>query len=284
MRKQNSGATNFYISLSKLVAMDFRNQTVWITGASSGIGEALAYAFAKEGARIILSARSVSDLERVREKCVGAAGLEIFPLDIGQFDQVREVGKQVISKVGQIDILVNNAGISQRALAKDTVFEVDKKIIDVNLLGTIAVTKAVLPSMLARKKGHIVTVSSMVGKYGTPLRSAYSASKHGLHGFFDALRAETYADNIRVLMVCPGFVRTSISINALTGDGSKQNKMDEATAGGLFPDAVAQSILKAIRGNKNEIHLAGSREMQGLYLSRFFPNLFAKFLRKAKVT
>jgi dehydrogenase/reductase SDR family member 7B len=174
----------------------YNNKKVWITGASSGIGEAIAYAFAQEGAHLILSGRNVAELERVKKNCTQAAAVDIVQMDIAKHDDVFKITEGVLAKVGHIDVLVNNAGISQRSLAKDTDFSVDVQLINVDLLGTIALTKAVLPSMLARKSGHFIVITSLMGKFGAPLRSGYAAAKHGLHGFFDTLRAEVYDDNI----------------------------------------------------------------------------------------
>jgi dehydrogenase/reductase SDR family member 7B len=263
--------------------MNFKNKKIWITGASSGIGEALAMALADEGAHLILSARNEAELKRVKMNCIGAEQIDIVLLDIGNHEDVFKIAKETIAKVGNIDILINNAGISQRSLAKDTDFQVDTHIINVDLLGTIAITKAVLPSMLAQKSGHIVTVSSLMGKFGAPLRSGYAAAKHGLHGFFDTLRAELFDDNIKVLMVCPGFVKTNISMNAVVGDGSKQGTMDDATDKGLDPSVVAAKIIKAIRREKEEIYLGG-REVMGVYMKRFFPRILSRIVRKAKTT
>ena len=261
--------------------MDFKNKKIWITGASSGIGEALALAFANEGAHLILSARNETELKRVKMNCIGAEQIDIVLLDIGNHDDIFKIAKETIAKVGSIDILINNAGISQRSLAKDTDFQVDTHIINVDLLGTIAITKAILPTMLAQKSGHIVTISSLMGKFGAPLRSGYAAAKHGLHGFFDTLRAEVFDDNIKILMVCPGFVKTNISMNAVVGDGSKQGTMDEATGKGLDPSVVAAKIIKAMRREKEEIYLGG-REVMGVYMKRFFPSILSRIVRKAK--
>jgi short-subunit dehydrogenase len=263
--------------------MTYNNKIVWITGASSGIGEAIAYAFAREGAHLILSGRNVAELERVKKNCTQAAAVDIVQMDIAKHDDVFKITEGVLAKVGHIDVLVNNAGISQRSLAKDTDFSVDVQLINVDLLGTIALTKAVLPSMLARKSGQFVVITSLMGKFGAPLRSGYAAAKHGLHGFFDTLRAEVYDDNIGVLLVCPGFVKTNISINSLTADGTKQGTMDDATNKGLTPDYVATKILKAINSKKEEIYLGG-RELMGVYVKRFFPRLLTRMVRKAKVT
>lgn len=263
--------------------MNFKDKKVWITGASSGIGEQIAYAFAQEGAHLILSARNKAELERVKNGCTAALKVDIVILDIANHAEIFTIAKDVISKVGAIDVLVNNAGISQRSFAKDTDFEVDTHIVNVDLLGTIAMTKAVLPTMLAQKSGQIMVVSSLMGKFGAPMRSTYAAAKHGLHGFFDTLRAELFDDNIKVLMVCPGFIRTNISLNAVTADGSKQGTMDDATGKGIDPSVLAAKILKALKNGKEEIYVGG-REVMGIYLKRFFPRILSRVVRKAKTT
>lgn len=260
----------------------FQNKTVWITGASSGIGEALAHEFARQGARLILSARNEAELQRVADAC-GRPDTIIQPLDLGNHDSLPGIMQAVLAKAGQVDILVNNGGISQRSLVKNTVFEVDKKLINVNLLGTIALSKALLPHFLERKSGHFVVITSLTGKFGTPLRSSYAAAKHGLHGFFDSLRAEVWRENVQVMLVCPGFISTKVSVNALTGDGSPQGLMDHATGKGLSPDALAKKILRDVLKGKIEVYYGG-RELLGVYVKRFFPNLFARMLRNAKVT
>lgn len=262
--------------------MNYHNKKVLITGASSGIGEALAYEFAKEGAFLILAARNIEELERVKLNCVGAANVITIFLDISDHQSVFAKIKLLLDEFGAIDVLVNNAGISQRSLAINTYFEVEKQMIDVNLLGTIAVTKALLPSMVQQGNCEIVVISSIMGKLGGPLRSAYAASKHGLHGFFDTLRAEHYKDGLKVLIVCPGYIKTNISINALTGSGKPQGTMDEATGKGLSTDYIAAKILKALKRNKQEIIVAKSREKMGVLLKRFFPGLLSRIIRKAK--
>ncbi len=260
---------------------NLQNKTVWITGASSGIGEALAYEFARQGAKLVLSARNEAELKRVAAACPTEALVQ--PLDLGDHDSLPGIAEQVLAKVGQLDLLVNNGGISQRALAKDTIFEVDKKMVDVNLLGTIALSKAVLPHFLAKKSGHFVVISSLMGKFGAPMRSGYAAAKHGLHGFFDTLRAECWRENLKVTIVCPGFIRTNISKNALTSDGSKQGTMDEATGKGMTPEALAKKIVKAVRNEKREVNFGGF-ELLAVYLKRFFPGILARIVRTAKTT
>lgn len=263
----------------------FKNKRVWVTGASSGIGEALAHAFAEQGSHLILSARNEQELNRVAAECTkaGAASVIVQPLDLAQHDTIPGIVDKVLKQVGKVDILLNNGGISQRSLAKDTALEVDKKLMNINFFGTVALTKALLPNMLTHQLGHIVTITSLTGKFGSPLRSSYAASKHALHGFFDSLRAELGNTPLLVTLICPGFVRTSVSINALTADGSKQNKMDDATEHGMLPERLAQKILRAIEQGKEEAYFGG-KEVLGVYLKRFFPAWFSRYLKRAKVT
>jgi dehydrogenase/reductase SDR family protein 7B len=262
----------------------YRNKRVWITGASSGIGEALAYALAERGAHLILSARNEAELNRVAAAgtAAGAASVFIQPLDLAQHDTLAGVVQRVLKQVGKIDVLINNGGVSQRSLALDTSLEVDKQLMNVNFFGTVALTKAVLPSMLTHQLGHIVTITSLTGKFGSPLRSSYAASKHALHGFFDSLRAELGASPIRITLVCPGFIRTNISIHALRADGSQQGTMDEATDKGMAPERLAEKILRAVENGREEVYFGG-KEVLGVYLKRFLPGYFSKLIRTAKV-
>ena len=264
--------------------MFYKNKTIWITGASSGIGKALALAFSKEGANIILSARNEQKLNEVKEQCTNPDKVKILPLDLTDFSSFNEKVISAIQFFNGIDILVNNGGVSQRSLATETQFKVDQQIFEVNYFGTIGLTKELLPHFIKKQNGQIVVISSIMGKLGTPLRSAYAASKHALHGFFDSLRAEIFNKNIDVTIICPGYVITDVSKNALTGDGSKFNKMDEATAKGLQPEELAKKALNAISKKKQEVIIAGSKETAAIYLKRFFPKLLSKIVRKVNVT
>jgi short-subunit dehydrogenase len=263
----------------------FSQKVVWVTGASSGIGEALTYELAKRGARLILSARRKEELERVKGNCPAAAqaGIRVLPLDLSQAQTLQLSTEAAIQIFGHIDILINNGGISQRSLAKDTVLEVDRKIMEVDYFGTIALTKYLLPSFIKRKSGHYVTITSVTGIVGTPYRTGYSAAKHALHGFFDALRAEVWKDKIHVTLVLPGWIKTNISVNALSGDGSQHNQMDTTTAGGLTPEELAEQMCNAIQKRKKEVYIAGMKETLAIYLKRFVPGIFSNILRKAQV-
>lgn len=264
--------------------MQLNDKVVWLTGASSGIGEALAYVLAKRGAKLVLSARRKDELERVaRSANLIDADCLLLPLDLADQSNFEAKKNEVIQKFGRIDVLINNGGVSQRSLAKDTPVEVDRQIMEVNYFGTVALTKAVLPLFAKQQSGMFVTVTSAVGKFGSPWRSGYSASKHALHGFFDSLRAEHYADNIKVLLVCPGFIQTNVSINALTGSGEKLGTMDAATAKGLTAQECALQIVSAVISEKEEIVVAGLKESFGVWMKRFFPGIFSVMLRKMAV-
>lgn len=264
--------------------MNFTNKVVWITGASSGIGKALAIELSKQDAKLIISARNKEKLEKVKQDCSNSDSVKVLPLDLEDHDSLSEKTLEAIKWFGRVDILVNNGGISQRSLVKDTMLSVDKRIIDINYLGTIALTKAILPHFIENKSGQFVVTTSIVGKIGTPLRSSYAASKHALHGFFDSLRAENHKYNIAVTIICPGFVTTNVSVNALTGDGSPQNKMDTATEKGIKPNRFAKLMAKAIYKKKEEVYIAGAKEKLGVYAKRFYPKLVSKMIRKLSVT
>ena len=264
--------------------MDFSNKTVWITGASSGIGRALSIELSLQNAKLILSSRDVNSLELVKKECKTPQNITVIPLDLEDYTRFSKKVTEAIAAFGTIDILVNNGGISQRSLIKDTDILVDKRIIEVNYLGTVALTKAILPHFIQNKRGHFVVTTSIVGKIGTPLRSSYAASKHALHGFFDSLRAEHFHDNIFVTLVCPGFVNTNVSKNALTGNGTPQQKMDMATQNGIQPERFAKLMAKSIIDKKEEVYIGGFKEKLGVYVKRFFPKILSIMIRKFSVT
>lgn len=261
-----------------------REKVIWLTGASSGIGEALAYALAAKGARLILSARRKQELERVKGNCVAAAQpyISVLPLDLSEGETLKLSTDAAIQLFGHVDILINNGGISQRSLIADTALAVDRRLMEVNYFGAIALTKYLLPHFTGRKGGHFVTITSVTGKFGTPYRSGYAASKHALHGFFDAVRAEHYRDNIRVTMICPGFVHTPITLAALTGDGTPLQKMDEGQYKGMPVEKCARRIATAIEKEKQEVYIGG-REVLAVYVKRFFPSLFSRIIRNVAV-
>ena len=256
---------------------------IWITGASSGIGEALAYALSERGCSLILSSRKKELLEKVRSQCAYPDIIRIVPLDVSDLNLLPEKAITAMDAFGSIDVLINNAGISQRSMIIDTDMEVYKRIMDVDFFGAVALSKAVLPHFLERQQGHFVTISSLMGKFSSPKRSGYCAAKHALHGFFDALRMEHESDNIGVTMVCPGFVKTNVAKNSLRGDGSIKNEQSESIANGIPVAVAAKKIIKAIERNKLEVYM-GQQEVFGIYLKRFFPTLLHKIVSKREVT
>ncbi|MEP2239191.1 MAG: SDR family oxidoreductase [Maribacter sp.] len=258
------------------------NKVVWVTGASSGIGEALAYQLNELGAKVILSARREAVLLEVKNKCKFPNSVSILPLDLTEFDSLEIITQKAFKIYGKIDILINNGGLSQRSLIIDTKFEVYQQMIDVNYLGTIKLTKHALPYFIAQKSGYFVTVTSLMGKFSSPYRSGYCGAKHALHGFFDALRMEHEKDNINVSIICPGFIQTNVAKNALTGDGSALQKEDNATENGMPVNECAQKIISAIKKKRFETYIGG-KEKFGIYLKRFFPKLLHKVVMKSKV-
>lgn len=259
-----------------------KDKVIWITGASSGIGEALAYELSKYNHKIIISSRNADALKKVQLNCAHTENVRIVPLDLTAFDKMEQYVEEALKAFGNIDILINNGGVSQRSLIAETDFLVDKKILEVNYLGTVALTKALLPHFLARKTGHYVTVTSLMGKFGTPYRSSYCGAKHALHGFFDVLRMEHQKDGIDVTLICPGFVATNVAKNALTGKGEKQQTDDKATQNGLSAEAFAKKMMKAISKKKFEAYI-GKKEVMGVYLKRFFPRFLHYFVLRSTI-
>lgn len=264
--------------------MNFNHKIIWITGASSGIGKSLALALSKHQTKLILSSRNEKELNMVKNACKYPEKVKILTLDLENYMSLSDKVKEALSLFGGVDMLFNNGGVSQRSLAKDTSMAVDKRLMDVNYLGTVALTKALLPHFIEKNSGHIVVITSIVGKIGTPLRSSYAASKHALHGFFDSLRAEIYHNNIKVTLACPGFVQTNVSLNALTANGTPQNKMDSATKNGLMPEVFSEKLLKAVRQEKQEVYIGGFKEKLAVYVKWLFPKLLSKMIRKMAVT
>lgn len=259
------------------------NKVVWITGSSSGIGEQIAIQCSQKGANVILSSRSESSLNSVKQKLKDGNHL-IIPLDLEHSENFPALAKQVIEHYGKIDFLFNNGGLSQRSNASETDLSVDRYIMEVNYFGNIALTKAVLPYMIQQKNGHIVVISSIAGKFGFFLRSAYSASKHALQGFYESLSLEEEKNGIKVTLAYPGKINTNISVNALNGTGEKHSVMDHNQKTGMPVEECVARLLKAVEKDKREI-LIGNKEIKAVFLKRFLPqNLFWKIMRKQSAT
>jgi len=235
----------------------FKGQCWWITGASSGIGKALARALANRGASVVLSGRNLGALEAVARGCADAL---VLPFEATEFQRIPELAGRAWAWKGRVHGLVNNAGISQRSLAVDTQFAVFERMIAVDLLGPIALTQSLLPRMVQAGGGRIVAIASVAGLVGAPLRSAYCAAKHGLVGYHDAVRAENEHLGIRVHVIAPGSVRTDVSRNALNADGSRRGVSDPVIDAGMPPEDAASSILEAVEQGKRELVLAKGTE------------------------
>jgi dehydrogenase/reductase SDR family protein 7B len=262
----------------------FNGKVAWITGASSGIGESLVYEFMRRGATVVASSNDMPGLERVRAACADkSAMVHCVPFDLADTSEINKIVEQQISTLGRIDFLLNLGGISQRARIDETPMWLDRKIFEINYFGTIALTKAILPYMIRQQSGHILATSSISGRFGFPLRSAYSASKQALHGFFETLYLENKRFNIKSTVIIPGRVRTSISFHALDAEGKEHGKMDDGLAKGISPGKAAQIIINGIARNKREI-LVGKSELILLHIRRYFPWLFFRIADKIKST
>lgn len=261
--------------------MYYNNKIVWITGGSSGIGEAMTKQLNAAGATVIISSRRMEELQRVKKSCKYPEKIECVTLDVTDIAAVNQTAEKLLERHHKIDISILNAGVSQRSLAVDTAFSVDRRLMNINYFGAISVAKTLLPTMIQHQLGHFIVISSLSGKFGVSLRTAYAASKHALHGFFDSLRAEVHEHNIKVTLICPGYIRTNISVNALVGEGQKHGVMDQNQNKGLTPEAAAKKILRAAEKGKHEIAFGG-KEVIAVYLKRFFPRLLAKILQKER--
>ncbi|HEX5661501.1 MAG TPA: SDR family oxidoreductase [Polyangiales bacterium] len=262
---------------------DFAGKVVWITGASSGIGEALAYELAGQGAQLVLSARRRERLEAVRARCAHPEDHRVLAFDIADTASHAEQVARVLDEVGRIDVLINNAGVSQRALVKETALEVDRRLFEVDYFGPVSLIKLVLPQMLQQKSGSIVAVSSVAGLVATPYRSSYAAAKAALLAFHDALRAETAQDGIQVSVLCPGFVATEIAQAALVGDGSASAGRHTVPKGALSAQSFARKAVARLRAGEGLIVIGGAKEKAAWWLARFSPALTAKLMTRVKV-
>jgi len=265
--------------------MKMQGKIIWITGASSGIGKALAEEFFRKGATVILSARNVAKLNELKVlfDSIELNRCYVVPCDVTQQLSIDSALNEVRQLTDRIDILVNNAGVSQRASALETRMKVVSDLLEVNFFGAVSVTLGVLPWMVEKGVGHIVVISSMAGKYGFRMRSSYSASKHALHGYFETLRAELHDKNIKVTLICPGRVNTDITLNCYTGDGTRYNKMDKGQLNGVPVDKCARIIVRAIEKGRKEVFI-GSGEILLLVIKRICPSLYYWIVNRASPT
>lgn len=260
----------------------FKGKVIWITGASSGIGEALAVKLSGLNTRLILSSNEPEELTKVKSGLrMKPEDVYVLELDLNDAASLEDKVKEALKVFGHIDILINNGGISQRSLVLETSLETDRKIMEINYFSGVILTKSLMPSMLARGSGHIVAVSSITGKFGFPLRSAYSASKHAIYGFYESLGAEYYDQGIRSTIICPGRVRTNISLGALGPDGKPQKIMDHGQEKGVTPESCAMDIINGIRKNKRDVYTGGS-SVGMVYIKRYLPWLAYRLIRNIK--
>ena len=263
--------------------MKIDNKIVWITGASNGIGRQLAIDFARRNCRLILSSRNRNKLEQTKQQCADfTKDVYVLPIDLENTDSLKKHTQEAIAVFGKIDILINCGGISQRSLILDTDISVDRKLMVVDYLGTVALSKALLPHFIQNKSGLYVVISSVMGKYGSPYRSGYCGAKHALHGFFDVLRMEHEKDGVKVTIICPGFVNTDVTRNALTGDGSALGRQDDKTANGLRVEDFSERMIRAVEHEKYEAYIGG-KEAKAVYIKRLFPRLLHRIVMKSKV-
>lgn len=255
-------------------------KVVWITGASSGIGEELAYQLSRRGAKLILSARRESELERVKSACASPDLHHVLPMDLIDIDAMPAKVEAALACFGKVDILVNNGGVSMRGLAMDLSIEFDRRIFEIDFFGTVALTKALLPAMVESHSGYIVNVCSVAGKVGPPFRSTYAGAKHALIGYMDALRCEVHQYGIAVTNVCPGFINTPSSKNAIAANGEPFGRTDDDIAGGMPVEQCVATIVAAMETQKREVIVANGIARVSYHLRRLFPNTFLKMFQR----
>jgi short-subunit dehydrogenase len=260
----------------------YEHKVVWVTGASSGIGAALVLQLAQYNLKLIISARREEELIKLKMQCNALkADILILPFDLSMLESFQSITEKIIKEFGRIDVLFNNGGISQRSRVNETPIEVDRKIMEVNFFANIYLSKLVLPIMLKQKYGHFVVTSSLSGKFGFYDRSAYAASKHALHGFYESLYLENREHGIAVTMVCPGSIKTNIALAALDKDGNASNLIDERLQKGMEAKTCANNIITAVAKKKKEV-VIGKSEIIPVFLKRFFPALFWQLMYKLK--
>jgi len=260
--------------------MDLINKVVWVTGASSGIGEAICHELMKYNCKIVLSSRRESELLRVKNELkIRDENVLVLPIDLEKSNEAENWVENVIVKFGRIDFLINNGGISQKSLVEETTEAVERKVMEINYFGNVALAKAVSKYMIKQKSGKIIVTTSILGKFGLPFHSTYAASKHALYGFYDSFRLELKKDNVSVLLVSPGFINTNVAVNSITGDGSTLNEDSPAQINGMKTNVFARKLVGAIKSDRNHIFI-GSKELLSIPFKTFFPNLFYSIMLK----
>ncbi|XP_023591332.1 dehydrogenase/reductase SDR family member 7B [Trichechus manatus latirostris] len=258
-----------------------QDAVVVITGATSGLGKECAKVFHAAGAKLVLCGRNREALEELTRELAAPRATKVkthkpymVTFDLADPGAIVAATAEILQCFGHVDILVNNAGISYRGTITDTTVDVDKRVMETNYFGPVALTKALLPSMIERRQGHVAVISSIQGKISIPFRSAYAASKHATQAFFDCLRAEVRQHEIEVTVISPGYIRTNLSLNAITADGSRYGAMDKTTAQGRSPADVARDVLTAVGKKKKDVILADLLPFLAIYLRTLAPRLF----------
>lgn len=259
--------------------MNFKNKTVWITGASSGIGEALAEEFAREGSKVIISSHEPEELERVKNKLQLVSGeIHVLSFNLAKAEEVGKAADFVLKEFGGVDVLMNNGGISQRALASESSLEIDRLVMEIDYFAGVILAKAVLPGMIKRGEGYFGITSTIAGKFGFPMRTAYSAAKHALFGFYESLLAENYRHGIRVTIFSPGRVRTNISLNSLDKDGNPRGIMDRGQEKGITPEKCARKMIRSMKRGRRDVLIGGS-ELAMVYIYKYARWLYYRMAR-----
>ncbi len=257
----------------------YKDKVVWITGASSGIGEALVEQFAKEGAIVIASSHEPEELERVKEKYKSISeNIHTVVFNLGKPEEVTKAAEQVLKEFGKVDVLMNNGGISQRALAIESPIEIDRRLMEIDYFAGVILTKAVLPGMIERAYGQIGVTSTISGKFGFPMRSAYAAAKHAIFGFYESLLAENYNKGLRVTVFSPGRVQTNISLNSVDKDGKARNVMDAGQANGISPEKCAAKMVRSMKRGRKDV-LIGGKELLMVWIHKYFRGLYYRMAR-----
>ncbi len=257
----------------------FKTKIVWITGATSGIGEALTYQFAQLGASLIISARNEDRLNEVNANLPGSPGsAKVLPMDLEDLTQLADKTDQALSYYGRIDYFISNAAVAIRDYVINTDLRIDQKLMNINYFGPTVITKRLLPHFIDQGFGHFVVMSSLSGKYGVPRSAAYSASKHALQGFYETLRSETYEQGILITIIVPGIIKTTITANAVTGSGDNFGRVENAYKTAYPVDKAARKIIRAIIKRKEEVFVGGTEGIT-LWLNRISPWFLRRFIR-----
>lgn len=264
--------------------MNYNGKIVWITGASSGIGAELARQFAREGAKVIISSHEAEELEETRKQLEPISkDVHTVVFNLGDPEEVQATAEKVLKEFGRVDVLMNNGGISTRAEAIDTSLEIDRRIMEIDYFSGVILTKALLPAMIENGYGHIGVTSSISGKFGFPLRSAYAAAKHALFGFYKSVWAENNKKGIRVTIFSPGRVQTNISLHALLKDGKAHGVMDPALAKGITPETCARKMIRAMKRNRKDV-LIGGKELIMVWIHKYCKPLYHWMVSRVSAT